>query len=309
MNTYFVKMLLFSFLINTLVLPHNENYINNHYNVSLIRKNTQRAIIKSRLLAQTQKHNPHYHNDPELKEMIDKLNDEAIKKYQQTHEPYEQLREIVEKSGTKLTGGNSKEPMSTTEKELLETYEEIFGHKSDIMLKSGMYPNDDDTSDKSSSCECTNTDNTDLTKRKGKDKYLKHLKHRCTRAICFCSVGSLFLTFIGLAAARATAVAPLNITVSGVNYNIYALYVTIFNMFNETSMIAAIDAGAGASVAGLSDLLTSTVTSSASAIFGGFGIAALVLLILAVVLIILYIWLYKRRKRSLKHECKKHLCK
>ncbi|KNG78516.1 stevor [Plasmodium falciparum IGH-CR14] len=152
MNTYYVKLLLFTFLINILVLPHNENYINNHYNIILIQNNTQRTTIKSRLLAQTQNHNPHYHNDPELKEMIDKLNEEAIKKYQQTHEPYEQLKELVEKSETKLTGGNDAEPMSTLEKELLEIYEEKFGHKNDIMLKSCMYQNDDEKSDKSSSC-------------------------------------------------------------------------------------------------------------------------------------------------------------
>ncbi|ETW20957.1 surface antigen [Plasmodium falciparum UGT5.1] len=79
-------------------------------------------------------------------------------------------------------------------------------------------------------------------------------------------------------------------------------------MFNETSMITAIQAGAKASVCGLSDILTPAAASD-SAIPGGCGIAALVLLILAVVLIILYIWLYRRRKNSWKHECKKHLCK
>ncbi|SPJ13139.1 PIR protein [Plasmodium sp. DRC-Itaito] len=309
MNTYYFKMLIFSFLMNILVLPHYENCVKDHYNRSLIPNNTKNTTIKSRLLAQTQKHNPHYHNDPELKEIIDKLNDDAIKKYQQTHDPYRQLKELVEKKGTKLTGGNGAEPMSTTRKELFETYEEIFGHKSDIMLKSGMYPNDNDKSDKSSSCECTDTDNTKLAKTKGKDKYLKHLKHRCTRGICFCSVGSLFLTFIGLAAARATVVAALNITEKGVHYSTYATYITMLNMFDSPSMIAAINTGVGATVEGLSDLLTPTLASSASAIFGGFGIAALVLLILSVVLIILYIWLYKRRKNSLKHECKKHLCK
>ncbi|ETW20959.1 hypothetical protein PFAG_00136 [Plasmodium falciparum Santa Lucia] len=62
MNIYYVKVLLFTFLINTLLLPQYENFINNHYNVSFIPNNTQISTIKSRLLAQTQKHNPHYHN-------------------------------------------------------------------------------------------------------------------------------------------------------------------------------------------------------------------------------------------------------
>ncbi|SOV75757.1 stevor PIR protein, putative [Plasmodium reichenowi] len=308
MNTYYVKLLLFLFLINTLVLPHNENDQNKHYNVSLVQNNTKRTTIKSRLLAQTQNHNQHYHNDPELKEIIDKMNEEAIKKYQQSHDPYKQLQELVEKNGTKLTGGNSAEHISTTEKDLLETYEEVFGEGKHIMLKSSMYPNDDDKSDKSSTCECTDTDNTKLATTKGKDKYLKHLKQRCTRGICFCSIGSALLTMLGLAFAKAAAVAPLNTTFNGINYSTYASYVTILNMFNETSMITAIEAGAKTCVVGLSDMLTPSA-ASASAIFGGCGIAALVLLILAVVLIILYIWLYRRRKNSWKHECKKHLCK
>ncbi|CAC9696390.1 stevor PIR protein, putative [Plasmodium sp. DRC-Itaito] len=271
MNIYYVKMLLFTFLINTLLLPQYENFINNHYNVILIPNNTQNTTIKSRLLAQTQNHNPLYHNDAELKEMIDKFNDEAIKKYLQTHDPYKQLQELVEKNGTKLTGGNVSEPMSTTDKKLLETYKDVLGEENHIMLKSNMYPNNDDTLEKSSSCECTDSDNTKLATTKRKHTYLKHLKERCTRGICLSS------------------------------YSNDESYFTILNMFNETSMITAIEAGSNATVCGLSYMLTSAA-ASASAIFRGCGIAALILIILAIVLIILYIWLYRRRKNSWKHE-------
>ncbi|CDO61975.1 stevor, partial [Plasmodium reichenowi] len=180
-----------------------ENFINNHYNISLIPKNTQRSTIKSRLLAQTQKHNPHYHNDPQLKEIIDKLNNEAIKKYQQTHDPYKQLQELIEKNGTKLTGANVAKSISTTEKELLETYEEGFGEENHIMLKSGMYPNDDE---KSSTCECANNNNTELAIPKGKYKYLKDLKHICIGGICVCSVASALLTLLGSYGAKTAAV-------------------------------------------------------------------------------------------------------
>ncbi|ETW39132.1 hypothetical protein PFTANZ_00163, partial [Plasmodium falciparum Tanzania (2000708)] len=110
MKMYYLKMLLFTFLINTLLLPHSENYQNSHYNINLIQNRAQITTINSRLLAQTKNHNPHYHNDPELKEIIDKMNEEAIKKYQQTHDPYKQLKEVVEKNGTKLTGGSGAEP-------------------------------------------------------------------------------------------------------------------------------------------------------------------------------------------------------
>ncbi|CDO62777.1 stevor [Plasmodium reichenowi] len=303
MNTYCVKILLFIFLINILVLPHNENFVNNHYNISLIPKNTLRTMIKSRLLAQTKNHNPHYHNDPELKEMIDKLNDEAIKKYQQTHDPYEQLREQVEKNRTKLTGGNVAESTSTTEKDLLETYEEIFGEENHIMLKSGMYPNDDDRSDKSSLCECTDNNNMKLATTKGKDKYLKHLKGRCTRGIYISSLATVILTTIALHTARAAAVATFK-----ASYSTCASYVTIFNMLNESFIISALKGvSACISIAG-SDIALPAANAALLAIYPC-GIAALVLLILTFVLIILYIWLYRRRKRSWKHECKKHLCK
>ncbi|MBZ2160249.1 STEVOR family variant surface protein, partial [Streptococcus australis] len=144
------------------------------------------------------------------------MNEEAIKKYQQTHDPYKQLKEVVEKNGTKYTGGNDAEPMSTLEKELLETYEEMFGKENHIMLKSGMYPNDDE---KSSTCECTDINNIKLGKTKGRDKYLKHLKGRCTRGIYFSSLGTVILTYIGLKAAKNAAVAAIDtfITTFGVH--------------------------------------------------------------------------------------------
>ncbi|SPJ08248.1 stevor PIR protein,putative [Plasmodium sp. DRC-Itaito] len=210
MNIYYVKMLLFTFLIKTLLLPQYEN-CENSQNIILIPNNTQRTTIKSRLLAQTQNQNPHYHNDPELKEMIDKLNNEAIKKYQKTHDPYKQLKELIEKNGKKLTGGNVAEPMSTTEKELFETYEEVFGEENHIMLKSRMYPNDDNKSDKSSSCECAHNNNTELATTKGNDKYLKNLKHRCIGGACVCSVASVLLTLSGFFGAKTAAVTLLTL--------------------------------------------------------------------------------------------------
>ncbi|EUR81796.1 hypothetical protein PFBG_00176 [Plasmodium falciparum 7G8] len=305
MKMYYLKMLLFTFLINTLVLPHYENHKNNHYNVSLIQNNTQRTTINSRLLAQTQNKNPHYHNDPELKEIIDKLNEEAIKKYQQTHDPYEQLKDVVEKNGTKYVGGHVSEPMSTIEKELLETYEDVFGDKNHVMLKSGRYPNDDDKSDDSSSCECTDVNNTKLEKTKGKDKYLKHLKHRCIGGICSCSVGSAFLTILGCAFAKSAA---LTAFASSESTKTCISSVAIYNLFQNSTMLSALKTVGGTCATGTPDI-AGTVSTLASAAFPPYGIAALVLLILAVALIILYIWLYRRRKNSWKHECKKHLCR
>ncbi|ETW28257.1 hypothetical protein PFFCH_04414 [Plasmodium falciparum FCH/4] len=236
-----------------------ENCQNNHYNIILIQTDTQRTTINSRLLAQTQNKNPHYHNDPELKEIIDKLNEEAIKKYQQTHDPYRQLKEVVEKNGTKYTGGNDAEPMSSIEKDLLETYEEVFGQENHIMLKSGMYPNDDE---KSSRCECTDINNTDLTKRKAKDKYLKHLKHRCIGGICSCSVGSFLLTMIGLYAAKKAAVAAV-VSIYGEPLKICISSISIFKILQNSALPSALKAVATKCVSDAAG----TAASAASAIF------------------------------------------
>ncbi|CDO61807.1 stevor [Plasmodium reichenowi] len=301
MNIYHVKMLIFNFLINIL-----ENYLNNHYNVSLIQNNTKRTTIKSRLLAQTQIHNPHYHNDPELKEIIDKMNKEAIKKYQQTNDPYKQLKEIVEKNGTKYTGGNGAEPISTLEKELLETYVETFGDKNHVMLKSVRYPNDYDESDDLSSCECTDINNEKLAKTKGRDKYLKHLKGRCTRGIYFCSFGSALLTLIGLIAAKKAALAAISSYPE--TFQTCLSSSSLFYIFDSGTLKSALEAVAVCANGGAGDVAGTAVGASMGALYP-WGIAALVLIIIAVVLIILYIWLYRRRKNSLKHECKKHLWK
>ncbi|SOS77272.1 stevor [Plasmodium sp. gorilla clade G1] len=301
MKMYYHKMLLFIFLINTLLLQQYENLVNNYYNVRFIKNNTKRTMVKSRFLAQTQKHNPHYHNDPELKEIINKLNEEAIKKYQQTHDPYEQLQELIEKNQTKVTGENGKEPVSMIENDLLETYEKMFGDESHV-LKSGMYPNDDE---KSSTCECTDINNKKLAKTKGKDKYLKHLKEGCTRSICFCSVSSAFLTLIGLAAAKKDAVAAL--VGYGETFQNCVSSSSLFYIFDSGSLTTALKATT-ACASGAGDAAGTAAGAAMGALYP-WGIAAFVLLILAVVLIILYIWLYRRRKNSWKHECKKHLCK
>nr|AAK11654.1 stevor isoform gam beta [Plasmodium falciparum] len=156
------------------------------------------------------------------------MNEEAIKKYQQTHDPYEQLKDVVEKNGRKYTSGNGAEPMSTIEKDLLETYEEMFGDESNT-LKSGMSPNVDE---KSSACECADINNIKLGKTKGRDKYLKHLKGRCTRGIYISSLTTVILTTIALYAARAAAIATFREP-----YSACAAFVSIFNMLSRETVI------------------------------------------------------------------------
>ncbi|ETW39281.1 hypothetical protein PFTANZ_00014 [Plasmodium falciparum Tanzania (2000708)] len=200
--------------------------------------------------------------------------------------------------------------MSTLEKELLETYVETFGEESNIMLKSGRCPNDDVELDDSSSCGCTDINNGKLAKIKGKDKYLVNLKERCKGGIVFFIVGSILLTLIGVMAAGATVSAALYATYRGVNYGTCASAINLLNIMDGDAIVASLKA-IGTACAGVAsrDIISHAVMASATAIFQGCGIAALVLLILAIILIILYIWLYRRRKNSWKHECKKHLCR
>ncbi|SOS76658.1 PIR protein, putative [Plasmodium sp. gorilla clade G1] len=298
MKMYYLKMLLFTFLINTLVLPHYENYINNHYNISHIQNNTQRRTINSRLLAQTQSHNPHYHNDPELKEIIDQLNEEAIKKYQESHEPHEQLKELVEKKVTKMVSGHVVEPMSTIEKELLETYEEMFGDKIHIMLKSSTYINQDDKS-----CECANMKklyNQLSSSNKEHDKYLDNLKTGCVGGVGVCTVSSSLVGHFGIGAASAAAKV---IITEAYPATLAELTKTLaLNFFSATSIESTI------TTATISSVEYMGAASAASTAFVPYIIPIVVPIAIASVLIILYIWLYRRRKNSWKHECKKYLC-
>ncbi|SOV83883.1 stevor PIR protein, putative [Plasmodium reichenowi] len=270
MNTYYLKILLFNFLINILVLPHNENCEISHYNIILITKNAQETIIKSRLLAQTQNHNPHYHNDPELKEMIDKLNEEAIKKYQQTHDPYKQLKEVVEKNGTKPVGVHVAEPMSTIEKDLFKTYEEMFGNKNHFMLKSSIYINQDDKY-----CECANKNksyNLLTSSNKVHDIYLDNLKDGCVGGAGICTFSSAATGFSGVVAGAAS-----------------------IETVSKTPVVFWLPT---------QSLKISFLTSN----FLPYGIAIAVLIAVTIIVILLYVYLRNRRKHSWKHECKKHLC-
>ncbi|ETW21001.1 hypothetical protein PFFVO_00007 [Plasmodium falciparum Vietnam Oak-Knoll (FVO)] len=179
------------------------------------------------------------------------------KKYQKTHEPYEQLQELVEKNGTKTKSRYSEEEMSTVEKELLKTYEEIFDEENHIMLKSDMYTNHNDRSDDPSTWGCTDRNNTKIATTKGRDKYLKHLKRRCIGRICSCSVASAFLTILGLAKAKYSAAAYFVHQLKD-----YVSYITIYNMFNPVTLSLSVEAGSSASVVGLSDVVLPTTTAA-----------------------------------------------
>ncbi|KOB87520.1 hypothetical protein PFDG_03449 [Plasmodium falciparum Dd2] len=307
-------MLLFSLLFNTFLLSQNVNCRNNFLNIKLIHNDTQRTTIKSRLLAQTKNHNPHYNNDPELKKIIDKLNAEAIKKYQHTHEPYEQLQEVVEKKGKKTVGTHGAEPMSTIEKELLEIYEEIFGNENHNIVKSDIYTNkynkSNDKNDKS--CECANnkkSSNKLSLSNKVHDNYLDNLKAGCVGSAAACAVSSVFVGKCGIVAGSAAAAKAAAATFPLFNVKITSALSGV-NFFYLSSLETAIKTVVPAQFSNLLEA-SSTVASASSAgtaTFFTYGMAIVALIAVTIIVILLYIWLSKRRKNSWKHECKKHLC-
>ncbi|ETW19996.1 hypothetical protein PFAG_00846 [Plasmodium falciparum Santa Lucia] len=96
MNIYYNNMLVMSFLLNVLLLSDNVNNQNKKYNVGYVKNSTRMIIMKSRRLSEIQLPRcPHYHNDPELKKIIDKLNEERIKKYIETNNSFEEIHELL----------------------------------------------------------------------------------------------------------------------------------------------------------------------------------------------------------------------
>ncbi|ETW20450.1 hypothetical protein PFNF135_00699 [Plasmodium falciparum NF135/5.C10] len=299
-------MLLFAFLFNAFLLSQRVKCINKIGNISLIKNNTQSISTKSRYLAEIERpNNPHYYNDPELKEIIDKLNKEAIKKYQKNHDPYEQLKEVVEKNQTKVTGGNDAEPMSTLEKDLLEIYEKLFGDKSHIMIKSNIYINQDDKSnDKNDkSCECANYKkyNQLLSSYSVDDAYLHNLKSGCVACVGTSALSSIITGLYGISAASTAAIEAIMTTSSATIITKLTKSLFGINFFSQTSIESAYITAGITSVEG--ELYAGLVTST----FLPYGIVAIVLILVIVALIMLYIWFYRRRKSSWKYAYKNHL--
>ncbi|EWC76540.1 hypothetical protein C923_02767 [Plasmodium falciparum UGT5.1] len=292
-------MLLFAFLFNALLLSQNVNCRNNNYNIRFTQTITQQTSTKSRHLAEIERpKNPHYHNDPELKEIIDKLNEEAIKKYQKTHNPYEQLQDLVEKKATKTRGGYGAEPMSTIEKELLKKYEEMFGDESHIMLKSGMYTNEGNKS-----CECSYKKKSSSS-NKVHENYLNNLKEGCIAGVGTCAFSSALLGKFGIAAgataAYQAAIGSLPVLAPYITSNTIGV-----NFFFLSSLETAIKTGAPtlSHLMGSFNTFESAVTAGTSTFFP-YGMAIVVLIALTIIVIILYVWLRKRRKKLMESRMK-----
>ncbi|SOS76940.1 stevor [Plasmodium sp. gorilla clade G1] len=306
MNIYYNNMLVMSFLLNVLLLSDNVNNQNKKYNVGYVKNSTRMIIMKSRRLTEIQLPKcPHYHNDPELKKIIDKLNQERIKKYIETNNSFEELHELLGKKRTNSLYENGMKKSSKMENELLKKHDDSIRDKHNVMLKSGIYTSEDiKLNDKSCEYQNKKISGDELaSSHKIHDNYLDNLKKGCFGGVGICTLCSLLVSNIGIGYAVTAAkgvITPIySLAIADKLANVLAgVYfffsssienaaVSIFNLFYYDAMRAA---------------------GAATTAFLPYGIAALVLIILVVALIVLYIWLYRRRKKSWKHECKKHLC-
>ncbi|EWC87273.1 hypothetical protein PFNF54_04050 [Plasmodium falciparum NF54] len=301
-------MLLFPFLFNTFLLSQNVNCQNNLRNKSLINNYTQRKILKSRCLAEIERpFNLHYQNDPELKKIIDRLNEEAMKKYQQSNDTYKQLHELLEKKETKSRSRNSEQEMSKIEKELLKIYEKMSGDENHIMQKSDMYTNENhksnDKNDKS--CECINKNSTDKLSSTNKvhDNYLDNLKTGCIGSVGACALSSAATEFAGNVAAGTAVNSFIQSTIFDTVLTKLTQALVGVNLLSETAI-----GKATLSIGTFSSYDSVIAARFANSAFFSYGISALFLILISVIFVLLYIWLRKRRKRSWTHEYKKHLC-
>ncbi|ETW49748.1 hypothetical protein PFMALIP_02282 [Plasmodium falciparum MaliPS096_E11] len=209
-------MLLFAFLFNKFLLSQNINCQNTLPNKTLINNYTQRKTLKSRCLAELENsYNTHCHNDPELKKIIDQLNQGELNTYQQSNDTCNQLHELLEKNETKTKSRNSEQVLSKIEKKFLKTYEKFLTDKNRIMIISDIYTNEyyksndknykNDKNDKNNkSCECANnkkSSNKLSLSNKVNDNYLDNLKTRCVGSVGACALSSAATEFAGNVAA------------------------------------------------------------------------------------------------------------
>ncbi|SOS78215.1 PIR protein [Plasmodium sp. gorilla clade G1] len=311
-------MLLFAFLFNKFLLSQNINCQNTLPNKTLINNYTQRKTLKSRCLAELENsYNTHCHNDPELKKIIDQLNQGELNTYQQSNDTCNQLHELLEKNETKTKSRNSEQRLSKIEKKFLKTYEKFLTDKNRIMIISDIYTNEyyksndknykNDKNDKNNkSCECANnkkSSNKLSLSNKVNDNYLDNLKTRCVGSVGACALSSAATEFAGNVAAASAVKSFIQIEIAEtIISKVYEALAGISLLSQSTIVKATSSIGTFSAPEGL------LAASFANSAFFSYGITALFLILIAVIFVLLYIWMRKRRKRSWKHEYKKHLC-
>lgn len=194
---------------------------------------------------------------------------------------------------------------SKMENELLKKHDDSIRDKHNVMLKLEFYTSEDiKLNDKSCEYQNIKISGDELaSSHKIHDNYLDNLRKGCFGGVGICTLCSILVSNIGIGYAVTAA--------KGIITNSYSLLIAdkfakvlagVYFFFSSSIENAAVP------IFSLFHWDAMRIASTATTAFLPYGIAALVLIILVVALIVLYIWLYKRRKKSWKHECKNHLC-
>ncbi|ETW37314.1 hypothetical protein PFTANZ_02005, partial [Plasmodium falciparum Tanzania (2000708)] len=282
------------------------NNQNKKYNIDYIQNSTQMIMMKSRRLTEIQMSKcPHYYNDPELKKIIDKLNEERIKKYREVNNSFEELRELFGKEGTKFLYKSGMKKSSKKENELLKKYEDTIRDEHNVISKSGIYTNKDKKSNnKSRKYENEKISGNEMASSyKVHDNYLDNLRKGCFVGVGICTFCSLLVSNIGIGYAVTAAKGIITTAYSAdILAELAKILANVYFFFASSIHNAPISSA----TLFYGDAFGAATTASTA--FLPYGIVALVLIVASIAIIFLFIWLRKRRKHSWKYECKKHLC-
>lgn len=236
------------------------------------------------------------------------MNQGELNTYQQSNDTCNQLHELLEKNETKTKSRNSEQVLSKIEKKFLKTYEKFLTDKNRIMIISDIYTNEyyksNDKNNKS--CECANnkkSSNKLSLSNKVNDNYLDNLKTRCVGSVGACALSSAATEFAGNVAAASAVKSFIQ------NKIFDAVFTKLTEALAGVSLLSETTIGkATFSISTFSAQESFFAASFANSAFFSYGITTLFLILIAVIFVLLYIWMRKRRKRSWKHEYKKHLC-
>lgn len=185
--------------------------------------------------------------------------------------------------------------MSAVEKELLKTYEEMFGDESHIMLKSSMYTNDGNKS-----CECAYKKKTSSS-NKVHENYLNNLKEGCIAGVGTCAFSSALLGKFGIAAgataAYKAAIGLLPVVSQYITSNTIGV-----NFFFISSLETAIKTATHSTLSSFIESfgVIEGAVSAGTTTFFPYAIAVVALIAVTIIVIILYVWLRKRRRKLME---------
>ncbi|SOV20366.1 stevor PIR protein, putative [Plasmodium sp. gorilla clade G2] len=341
MICYNIKLIILSIILGTLALNFNNNcdglYKNINYKNILLMPTYLRSLAElSYGLTTNHKHEKcklrEYTNNDERRYKKNKYPKDDEKTKKDIPEVTEKEKASTEnlKKYKKETYDNEKVATSNRSSRSLKYLEMQRKLYNNFYVKPDM--DFEKFSDKSNakndkSCEWANNKRSSdklSSKNNVHDNYLDNLKTGCVAGVGVCTLSSTATGIAGGAAVTSAAyyaaqgalkssIASLSIESSKLANILYGVSNLTANSIQgvinsagisglSSTPAAATAANAAASAA------TAAKTAAVSQLFYPYGLAALVLIIIVVVLIILYIWLYRRRKNSWKHECKKHLC-